>query len=322
MKGSDSDTQLPVDQGASQGYSKRDTVEEVVETYIIAPAMILREDKRAIIGFTILIAYILIGTVGVWLMEPTTLWEGDRFEPPFQSWDHPLGTDNSGYDILTILVYGTQPILIMTASGAIFATVVATVFGMVSGYVGGNTDQVLTTLMDIALTIPGLPLVIVLAVTLQPSHPVTIGIILTINAWGGLGRTIRSQVLSIRHENYVEAARAMGVDQRKIIWSDLLPNMMPYIVYNLMTAARNVIFASVGLYYLGILPYDQQNWGVMLDDAHSGGALTSTAIIHWMLFPIIAIVVFSVGLILIGQSADKLFNPRVRARNESIRNED
>lgn len=317
MANTESDTTLPITPATPRNYTKREKAMMTTRKYVIEPAKILREDNRAIIGFTILLAYILVGTIGVWYMEPTTLWHGDRLEAPFQSWEHPLGTDNAGYDILTMLVYGTQPILIMTASGAIFATSIATVLGMVSGYVGGLTDQVLSAILDIALTIPGLPLVIVLAVTLRPSHPVAIGILLTINAWGGLGRNIRSQVLAIRRESYVEASRAMGIGRGKIIWSDLLPNMMPYIVYNFMTSARNVIFASVGLYYLGILPYTQQNWGVMLDDAQSGGALTSASIFQWMLFPILTIVLLSVALILLGQSADKLFNPRVRARNEA-----
>lgn len=311
------DPELPIEIESDVEITRGDRVRRIIDTYIVTPGKIIIKDKRAILGISIVFIYAFIGIFGTWLIEPTTLWEGERLEPPFQSWEHPLGTDASGRDLLTLLVYGTRPILMMVLSGALFATAMATFFGVVSGYAGGRIDQILSTITDIALTIPGLPLVIVLAVTLEPSHPFTIGILLTINAWGGLARNIRSQVLTIRNTDYVEASKAMGISTRGTIFKDVLPNMMPYILYNLMSSSRRVIFASVGLYYLGVLPYEQENWGVILDQAHSGGGLTSAAIFHWILFPMVVIVVLSVGLILLGQSADKLFNPRVRARHES-----
>lgn len=294
----------------------QDSVKDLLMAYVVVPGKILLDDNRALVGFGIVTAYVLIATVGVWLLEPTTLWDGNRLEQPFQTLDHPLGTDPQGRDLMTLMVYGAPPILLMMISGGLFVVTVGTIVGTVAGFAGGWTDTVLSTITDIALTIPGLPLIIVLAVTLNPEGPVLLGILLGINGWGGLARNIRSQVLGIREEDYVEAASSMGVSMGEILLKDVLPNMMPYVLYNFMSSMRGILFASVGLFYLNVLPYSQENWGVLIDQAYSNGALTTSSMVHWIVWPILMVVVLSVGLILVSQSTDKLFNPRVRARHQ------
>jgi peptide/nickel transport system permease protein len=165
------------------------------------------------------------------------------------------------------------------------------------------------------MTIPGLPLVIVLAVALEPENPFVIGLLLTVNAWAGLARTIRSQVLSLRSESYVEASRIMGVSTPHIIYDDILPNIMPYVLINFMSAARNVIFSSVGLYFLGILPFTTLNWGVMMNLAYKNSALLTLNAAHWLIIPMFVISLLSYGLIMFSQGMDRVFNPRVRARH-------
>lgn len=174
------------------------------------------------------------------------------------------------------------------------------------------------SLTDILMTIPGLPLVIVLAVILEPDEPWMVGIILTINAWAGLARAIRSQVLTLRNESFVEASRLMGISTPTIIAKDIVPGLMPYITVNFVNSARGVIFSSVGLYFLGILPFTNLNWGVMMNLAYStGGALYSVDVLHWLLIPMITIIILSLGLILFAQGTDRIFNPRVRVRQMS-----
>lgn len=307
---------IPLEVVSDVDQTWQDTVRSLVNAYILVPGRIMITDYRALLGFGIVFGYLFVGTVGVWLMEPTTMWDGERLVQSFETMAHPLGTDPQGRDILTLLVYGTRPILLMMLSGGLFIITVGTAIGTVAGFSRGRLDQILSTITDVALTIPGLPLVIVLAVTLNPESPVLIGILLAINGWGGLARNLRSQVLSIREEDYVEAAKAMNVSTGNVLLKDVLPNMMPYILYNFMSSMRGVLFASVGLYYLGVLPYSQENWGVLLEQAYSGGALTTWSMFHWILWPIVAVVVLSIGLILLSQSTDKLFNPRVRARHE------
>lgn len=317
MSSTDQDAaESPFDVVSDASLSRSDKITIAVNRHLVTPARVLAEDRRAIAGLAIVVGYLLMGTVGVYLTEPPGANKGPRLLSPFQSAEFPLGTDALGQDILTMLIHATPTMLLMLASGAVFATVVATVVGTVSGYKGGLVDDVLTMITDVTLTIPGLPLIIVLAATIEPKNPLVIGVLLTINAWAGLARSLRSEVLSLREANYVESSRLMGVPTWKIILDDILPNLMPFILINFMNAGRTVIFNSVGLYFLGILPFSSLNWGVMLDMAVSNNALLTLTALHWVLFPTIVIVLLSYGLILLSQGMDRLFNPRVRARKQ------
>jgi peptide/nickel transport system permease protein len=235
-------------------------------------------------------------------------------QQPFQG-EFLLGTDQTGQSIAAGLVHSTPPILKMMASGAVFSTVMAVIWGVVAGYKGGTWDRVMMTVADIVMTIPGLPLIVVLATIWRPGNPYLVGILLSITGWAGLSRALRSQVLTLREESYVEASRILGMRNRTIMFKDILPNLMPYIMVNFVKSARGVIFAAVGLYFLGILPFTSLNWGVMMNLAYKQGALFNPNIAHWFIIPTLTVVVLSLGLILFGQGMDRLFNPRIRARH-------
>lgn len=285
--------------------------------FILVPSRIIWNDWRARVGTIIFLVYIAMGTIGVAIVEyPRSADDPSlRFLPPFQRIDHPLGTDVVGRDILGMIVHATPPMLQMMLAGAIFSIIMATVVGVTSGYKSGTADSILMLFTDIMLTLPGLPLIIVLAAILEPRSTIVVGIVLTINAWAGLARSIRSQVLTLKNESYVEASRVMGISTPIILTKDIIPGIMPYILINFVQTARQVIFASVALYFLGILPFTNFNWGVMLNMAYTGGGLYSWNLAHWLIAPMIVIVVLSFGLVLFAQGTDRLFNPRVRARH-------
>ena len=318
--------------------SQRDRIVRWIEEWFLASARIAWSDWRVRVGAIIVLFYVLMGTVGVLIVPKPEFGAGGRFVKPFNPeytthplgipnislgfwtytgiWRFPFGTDNSGRDILAQIVHATPWMLQMILAGAVFSIAIATLVGTLSGYKRGTIDTVLMTLTDIAMTIPGLPLVIVLSVLLQPHNPMVIGVVITINAWAGLARSIRSQVLTIREESYIEASRTIGVPTHIIIREDILPNLMPYVVVNFVQAARNVIFASVGLYFLGILPTSKPNWGVMMHRAYTmAGSLMTLSTAYWLIIPMITIIVLVFGLILFAQGTDRLFNPRVRARH-------
>ena len=287
----------------------------IYEEYLYKPALIAWDDWRTRIGGFILFLYVLLATVGVALYRRPTTNQAPRSLAPFESMSAPLGTTQAGTDIFAQAIHATPEMLLMVMSGGIFATGVALVLGTVAGYKGGLTDRVLTTFSDIAMSIPGLPLVMVLALSFSPSNPLVIGVIIMINYWAGLGRAIRSQVLTLREESYVEASRAMGVGTFRIIFKDILPGLMPYILVNFAFAARYVVFASVGLYYLGILPTGLGNWGLQLDRAyHDYGALVGQGAVYLIIVPMIFIMFLGLALVLLAQGLDRLFNPRVRTR--------
>lgn len=339
---SDSETatdELPFEATADTSVSNQEQLFYVADRVIAAPLRILWSDWRAKIGFLIIICYVLMGTVGV-LFNPTpTTGMGERYLQPFHDgwvtlqpvsvggvsfplnpqFSLVLGTDALGQGIWSQIVHATPAMLKMILAGAVFSTIIATILGTLAGYKGGATDRAIMTLSDITMTIPGLPLVIIIAAALQPKNPYLIGLILGINNWAGLSRAVRSQVLSVRERNFVEASRAMGLSTPRILADDIIPDLMSYISIHFVTAARGIIFESVGLYYLGILPFTTLNWGVMMNLAYTtSGALYTWESAHWLFIPMITITILSVGLILFSQGMDRIFNPRVRARHVKV----
>jgi peptide/nickel transport system permease protein len=227
-----------------------------------------------------------------------------------------FGTDKFGQDLLALTIHSTPAMFKMILAGSVFATSVAVLVGIVSGYRGGLTDRVAMTVSDIVLTVPGLPLTLVLVATIEPSNPYFIGIILTTASWAGLARNIRSEVLTIRDYSYVESSRLSGIGTFRVLVRDILPNLAPYILINFVSSARGVIFGSVGLYFLGVLPFTNQNWGIMLNQAYNNGALLDPSRFYWIFVPIVTITGLSVSLVLMAQGLDRLFNPRIRAGEE------
>lgn len=317
-------SEAPFELVSSGTMTRGDRYRLLATEWIVAPAKIVWADWRARVGGLILLGYLLVGLIAIvsrntafTIVAEPHAGEGERLTGAFQNLSYPLGTDNLGRDIFAQIVHSTPAMLEMVIAGALFTTVLAMIIGTLSGYKGGVTDRLLMTFTDVFMTIPGLPLVIVVAVVLEPRSPWVVGIIVVINAWAGLARAVRSQVLTLREESFVEASRLMGISTPTILAKDITPGLMPYITVNFVNTGREVIFASVGLYFIGILPRtDIQNWGLMMQTAYeTGGALYTFATAHWLLSPMVAIVLFSFGLILFAQGTDRIFNPRVRARH-------
>lgn len=305
-----------MDESAVESLTLPTRIYRTVNTWILTPLRVLSSDWRATAGLGIISVYLLAGTVGVTLIPEPRAFDGPRLMVPFQTMAFPLGTTDEGKGILAALVHATPSMLKMMGSGAVFGTFMAAFWGTFSGFVGGRIDRAMMTIADVLMTIPGLPLVIVLAATLQPEDPFLVGIILVINGWAGAARSLRSQVLTIREESYVESSRLMGVSTLRILTYDIIPPLMPLILVGFVMRARNVVFSSVGLYFLGVLPFTTFNWGVMLNFAYnSAGALHSVDAWHWFIFPMLAIMVITVGLMLLNQGFDRLFNPRIIARH-------
>jgi len=241
-------------------------------------------------------------------------YEGPLLAQPFTT-QFPLGTDNLGRPLGEQVVHATPFMWKMVLAGSLFSVVVGTVVGALAGYSGGMLDRVLMTITDAVLTIPALALVIVLASLFPFESPYVVGLILGIDNWPGLARTVRSQVLSIREESFTEASRVMGLSKLHILRRDVIANIMPYVSVNVATSSKRIIFESVGLYFLGILATSTFNWGVMLNDAYESGLFTDLAAVHWLYVPMIVIILFSLGFLLFAQGLDRVFNVRLRARH-------
>ncbi|OVE84702.1 hypothetical protein B2G88_09970 [Natronolimnobius baerhuensis] len=295
--------------------SRKEVMYRKFDRSVYAPVKIVLSDWRGLVGTILTMSFIFMGVFGPRFTHSPTATFDSWVSPLDGNLAHPLGTSNTGIDILSLIVNGTTPVLIMVAVGAVVTVTLGVAVGTAAGFRGGALDRALMTICDIVVSIPGLPLIIVIAAIIEPRHPAMIGVVLSVAAWGGLGRAIRSEVLKVRSQEYVEASRAMGVGTVAIVIKDILPNIWPYILINLANHGRNIIFSSVALYYLGFLPRSTQNWGVLLDQAESSNALYSLGQVHYILAPMFVIILFSMGLILIAQALDRISNPRIRARH-------
>ncbi|MFC6734087.1 MULTISPECIES: ABC transporter permease subunit [unclassified Haladaptatus] len=295
--------------------SRREQYWRAFDEKVLTTFRVISKDWRALVGLSIITVFVLMGTVGVLVVAPPEAGKGPVLLQPFQTMEYPLGTSDLGESLFAQTVHATPAMLKMVVGGAVFATGMSLIWGVFAGYAGGSIDRAMMTIADILMTIPGLPLIIVISTLLQPRDPFVVGIILTINGWAGFARALRSQVLTLRNKSYVEASRTMQLSTPRILFIDIIPNLMPLVMVNFVGRARSVIISSVALYFLGILPYSTANWGVMLQSAYSSATWYNMNAVHWILVPILTIVVFSLGLILFGQGMDRIFNPRIRARH-------
>jgi len=291
-----------------------DRLRRFVDSVFLAPMRVAWEDIRMQIGMTVIAGLVLMGTVGPLVVETPTVLEAPPYTPWFQNMAVPLGTDKLGMALHKQLIHATPAMLKMIFAGAFISVILGTVIGCMAGYKGGTVDRALMAITDTILTIPGLALILVVTAIYRPQSSIVVGLILGIDNWPGLARSIRSEVLSIREESYTEASRVMGLSQWHIFRKDIASSLMPFISINFANSSRGIIFESVGLYFIGILPYTNSNWGIMLNEAYQTGDATEH--IYWILVPLLTIVLASLGFILFAQGLDRVFNVRLRARYE------
>jgi peptide/nickel transport system permease protein len=226
--------------------------------------------------------------------------------------EYPLGTDYQGRDVLSQIVHGGRDIIIVASTTALITTTIAVTLGALAGFIGGWFDSVVLAIADIILTIPQFPLLLVLATFVRLNDIVLLGVLLAALGWPALMRAIRSQVLSLRQRDYVEAARCLDLGTGHIVFQQILPSMSGYIAISFTLGMINAIFLQVGLIFLGLVPLSGNNWGVMLQLAWVRGAIFYKNALAYILAPVIAISLLQLSLIMLARSLEEIFNPRLR----------
>jgi peptide/nickel transport system permease protein len=274
---------------------------------------ICRDDRPALAGAIVIVIYLIVAVIGP-LVTHVGYQKNEAlaYLPP--SAKYPLGTDFGGNSVLSELIVGTRPIMEVGLAAAVIVVIVGVTVGLVSGYRGGVVDQVVMRITDVFLTIPGLPLVIVIASIVRTTNPFALAGILSMTGWAGLARAVRSQALSLRTSDFIDAARVQGLPLRNMVGRQLLPNVGPYVAIHFLLAVTDAIYAEVGLYLLGVAPISGTNWGIMLNLALSQGALYTTQSALYLFSPMLAIVFLQVALVYFSRAMDRLFNPRLRVQ--------
>lgn len=275
---------------------------------------LLIKSKRGFLGFSITIFFICM-TIASYFVPPELLqYNANKIWLP-PSLEHPLGTDFAGRDILAQIVHGSRSILYPSFLAAFFTVILAVAIGILSGLKGGFVDTVLMFIADVFMTIPTYPLFLIMAATLKASLDLfSLSFILAVTSWAGLARAIRSQVMSIKTREFVEASRVLGLSTFHIVFREIFPVIRPYIVINFIYSTLYAMNGFVGFFFLGLAPIEFSNWGVMLNLALGKGfiILAQSWAIMYLLAPILAIFILTLGLVFLGSGLEVVFNPRLR----------
>jgi peptide/nickel transport system permease protein len=232
--------------------------------------------------------------------------------PP--SWELPFGSDKQGRNLYAVMVEGTPLTLRIGLFAGVIGVVLGATLAFISGYYGGLVDNIVRIIVDVGLTIPGLLVLIIIAMRVRGGLTVDqMALVVGLLAWLYPARTIRSQVLSIKQRGYVQIARLSGMSSPEIIVKELLPNLLPYLGASLVGSVSAAILASIGLEVLGLGPFEAPTLGMTIY-----WVIYNAAIINgwwwWWVPPIIVIAILFIGLFLVAVGLDEIANPRVRNR--------
>jgi len=231
-------------------------------------------------------------------------------KPP--SRELPFGSDKQGRNLLAVMVAGTPLTLRIGLIAGFIGVGLGALVGFVSAYYGGWTDTILRGIVDVGLTIPGLMVLIVIAMMVPSGLSVNqMALVVASLAWLYPARTIRAQVLTLRERSYVQVARLSGMPGRSIIFKEIMPNLLPYLAASLVIAVSAAVLASIGLEVLGLGPMDAPTIGMTLFWINYNAAVIN-GWWWWWVPPIVVIAILFISLFLIAKGLDEVANPRLR----------
>lgn len=268
-------------------------------------------NRKARAGLVVLGLYVLVAVFAP-VIAPHDPLDGSFTPlagPGAQNW---LGTNTSGQDIASQLIYGSRVSLTVGLFGGLLASALALTVGMVSGYAEGTwLDDVLTFVTNVALVIPTLPLIITLVAYSSVRGTALIITVIAITSWAGAARAKRAQVITLRHREFVTAARFAGDRTWRIIAHEILPNMTSLVAAGFVGAATQAIGAEAGLAVLGLGDSGTVSWGTMLYQANAQGA-TAQGLWIWVFAPGLVLSVLITALAFVNFGIDLLSNPQLR----------
>jgi peptide/nickel transport system permease protein len=272
----------------------------------------LRRNPSLLVGLSLLLILLLFVVIGHQIVDPARArpLSARAIQPP--SWELPFGSDRQGRDLFAVMVAGTPLTLRIGLIAGFLGLTFGAALAFIAAYYGGIVDHVIRGIVDVGLTVPGLMILIIIAMAVKSSLSVDqMALIIASLAWLNPARIIRSQVLTLKERSYVQVARLSGMSGPKIIFFELLPNLLPYLVAALVGSVSSAILASIGLEVLGLGAVEAPTLGMTLYWVNYNAALIN-GWWWWWVAPIVVIAILFIGLFLVTVGLDEFANPRLR----------
>jgi peptide/nickel transport system permease protein len=280
-------------------------------------ALVLANPK-ARLGAAMVAFVVAVAVIAPWISvsDPNGFSLLDARQSP--SWHHLFGTTDQGSDIFSQVVIGARRSLLLGAAAATLATVVAAALGITAALVGGLVDDIVNVLINIFLVIPPIPLLVVMSGYVQQHGMATMIVVLALVLWAFEARILRAQALSLKNRDFVDAARAAGEPTWRIVFGELVPNMISRIAAAFVLVFYIALLVDAGLEFLGLGDVATTSWGSTLYWAQTNSTVLQG---EWwpFFFPGAALAFTVLGLVLLLAGIDEFTNPRLRSEPKTHR---
>ncbi len=270
----------------------------------------ITSNRKATVGTALLVLFILVGLFpGVIAHDnPQAEIYPRSLGPSTQHW---LGTTSFGQDMFAQVVWGTRPVLLIAFGVGILATVVAMLIGVAAAYLGGAWDGTLNVITDVLLVIPLFPLLIIIGSYLHGAGTAVMIAVIAATSWSYTARQLRSQALSLRNRDFLNAAKVRGERPLYIIVVEIIPTMTSLLVAAFLTNALYAVLFSSSLQFIGLGDPSVTSWGTMLYWAENNEAF-QTGLPLWIIVPGLCIVALGAAFALLNYAFDEIGNPALR----------
>ncbi|MDQ3411033.1 MAG: ABC transporter permease [Chloroflexota bacterium] len=272
----------------------------------------LRRNISLLVGVLLIASLLLFALVGrlVWDVDLASPLAAPANQPPTA--EHPLGTDRQGRDLLAVMIEATPSTLYIGLLAGFIGVAIGTALALFGAYYGGGVDTAIRGVVDVGLTLPPLLILILVAISVQGGLNVSqMALVVASLSWLWPARTIRSQVLTIKERAYIQVARLSGAGPLRIIFTEILPNLLPYLAATFVGSVAAAILAAIGLEVIGLGPIEANTLGVTLYWVGYYSALLH-GMWWWFMPPVVIIIILFIGLFSISSGLDELANPRRR----------
>ncbi|WP_417308335.1 ABC transporter permease [Devosia sp.] len=266
-----------------------------------------------LLGLAILVSVVLFGLIGSLLSDPTLAQVGAVRPRRAPGGEYFLGTDSQGRDMWTLLIFATPNTLKMGLIAGFVGVGVGTVLGLIAGHFGGLIDAVIRIISDALLTVPAIAILVIIAGNIDRMSTLVMALVVASLGWMFTARTVRAQVLSVREKAYVEVARVNGEGPWEVLFGEIMPNIMPYIVASFVGTVSGAILAVIGLEALGLGALEEMTLGNTIYWSQQSAAVLRG---YWWWWgpPIVMIALIFIGLFLTSVGFDRFANPRLARR--------